>query len=133
MTLVTLWLAAGAKRAAEQARERITVMDSISTASAAIAAMDEIKRVQRSLDWALVLHLYSSLRKNLVAIHHARPDTADLIGTALTEFRLIEDSIERALSKGHARSLNVASFNQIVSTQMDELGRVLATIRKAGA
>ncbi len=132
MTLVTLRLAAGAKKAAEQARARISVLDTISMASAAIALLDEIKRVQRSLEWALVLHLYSSLRKSLVAIQHARPESANPLGTALTQIRVIEDSIERALAKSQPSSLNVADFNRIVSVLIDDLGQVLATMRKAG-
>jgi hypothetical protein len=77
---LTIWAVLKAKKAAEQARdaaqqvkERIASLDTLADVSAAIAILDEIKRLQRLGAWQVVLDRYSILRRHLIRVEQLNP------------------------------------------------------------
>src|SRR5438552_2494956 len=60
--------AESARQAAEMTRDNIRLLETIVDFSAAIAALEEIKRLHRELPSDLLLERYSSLRKLLVTV-----------------------------------------------------------------
>jgi hypothetical protein len=74
------WAALKAKAAAEAAQEvklRIGNLDALAELAAAIAALEEIKRLQRLKNWDVVLDRYAAVRKHLVRVRELSPVSAD--------------------------------------------------------
>jgi hypothetical protein len=98
--------------------------------------MDEIKRLHRARAWELVPDRYSVLRRLLASIQTLNPDLTDeqktILGGAVVQFRTMEHQVETARARGRMADLNLARFNRIVAKQLDELDKVMLSIREAG-
>jgi hypothetical protein len=94
---VTIWFAFRAKSAAEQARDaaqqvkdRISILDTVAALSAAVTTLEELKGLHRIRAWDLVFNRYSSLRKRLVTIEAGlTEEQRTQIGKAISQFRII--------------------------------------------
>ena len=121
-----------AEKAAERARDAIIRTDTIALISAAVTAMDEIKRLHRVPAWQILPDRYSQLRKLLISVRGAnanlQPDYASVLQGAIQQFSTMEDEVERALTSNRAPP-NQARLNRIVSTQGDNLLHVFSSVR----
>jgi hypothetical protein len=134
---VTFYAARMAKRARDAALEvkkRMWRLDAVEVMSAVIATMDEIKGLHRIKAWELALHRDSGLRKNLAIADTAMTDAQrGRIASALSQFRIMEAEVDRAVASGNIERLDVARFNGIMSRLMDELPKIMVAMKQAGA
>jgi len=54
------------------------------------------------------------------------------IGKALSEFRIIERRVERAVAEDRRDDMDVARLNDTISSQIDELGKIVIAVKRAG-
>jgi ribosomal protein S13 len=137
---ITIWGVLRSKSAAQKAkeevlkvRESISNMDTVMEFSAAVTVMDEIKRLHRAAAWAILPDRYSALKRLLISIKANNSDLSDehktALQSAIQNFTDIEKRVERTLSS-EAEVPSVPALNAIVSTQLDRLFEVLASIRQ---
>lgn len=138
--LVTWRNVTTSRKAADQARvavmrvrEDLAKYDVIAELGAAVAIMDEIKRLNRHGAWPILPDRYSALRQRLITIRASNldlsePHLADLNG-AIQQIRNLEQTVESALSKQGQAELDKARFNSVVSKQLDKMTEVLVSIR----
>jgi len=117
-----------------EVRKDIKRVNAVSELSAAISAMDEIKRLHRVDVWILLPDRYSALKKLLISIRSANPDLSNdqktILQNAIQHFTSIEDNIEKAIVTKQNPS-NIAQLNKVVSKQIDNLLRVLVEIQNS--
>ncbi len=91
-----------ARLAAENARESIKLLDTVTEFSSALAVMEEIKRLQRNGAWEILLDRYSALRKSLISIRAFNPDFSieqnKILQRAITHFAIIENKVDHCLN-----------------------------------
>lgn len=128
--------AVAARQAAELTKLQVSRIDTLGEFASAIAIMDEIKRLHRAQAWELVPDRYSMLRRMLTSIQTLNPDLTDeqrtILGGAILQFRTMENQVEKARAANEFEDLNLARFNRIVTQQLDELDKVMLSIRQAG-
>jgi phage shock protein A len=121
-----------AKHAAEKAQSEILRSDTMIELASAMAAMEEIKRLQRQQAWPLLPDRYSALRNALTMIRATRPGLSEdhkaAIHGAIEQFRSIETKIDRAQAAGQTVG-EMPSWNKVVSIQIEKLTEVLAFMR----
>ncbi|HEX5227674.1 MAG TPA: hypothetical protein VFW44_08180 [Bryobacteraceae bacterium] len=141
--IITIWTlirtkkaALAAREAAEATKTQVSRVDTISEFSSAIAMMDEIKRLHRARAWDLVPDRYSILRRLLTSIQTLNPDLSKeqrtTLAGAVLQFRTMEHQVELARAKNQLTELNLARFNRIVTAQLDELDKVMLSMKQAG-
>lgn len=120
-----------AERAANSAREAIRLMDTVVDFSAAIATLEEIKRLHRASNWVLLLDRYSAIRRLLVVTRTNNKQLTskqqEAIQAALANLIVIENTLERALANG--ATPNTARMNAALSVDIDNLVAVLTEIK----
>jgi hypothetical protein len=128
--------AMAAREAAEATKMQLSRVDTMSDFSSAIEIMDEIKRLHRARAWDLVPDRYSILRRLLTSIQALNPDLSKeqktLLAGAAAQFRTMEHQVEQARARNQLTELNLARFNRIVTAQLDELDKVMLSIKQAG-
>jgi hypothetical protein len=122
-----------ARQAAIEAKEGITRYDAIADLSAAMAIMEEIKRLQRHGVWGVLPDRYAGLRRHLVAIKSSHAQMSEsqhqiLQGTIGT-FADLERRIEQASASGTPPP-DPAKLNDVVAGQIDELHLVLLSLQR---
>lgn len=138
VTIAGVWRS---KRASEQAREAaratresIAQYDAIADLSAAMAIMDEIKRLQRHAAWSVLPDRYSELRRRLVSIKASHAQVGDgarqTLQATIETFADLERRVERAVA-AQIPPVNPAKLNDIVSGQIDEVHAVLLALQRA--
>jgi hypothetical protein len=120
-----------AEQAANSARETVRLMDTVVDFTAAVTALDEIKRLHRTSNWVLLLDRYSTIRRLLVI---ARTNNSRLtssqqeaIQSALANLIVLENTLERALANG--ATPNTAKLNASISVNIDNLLAALTEIK----
>jgi ribosomal protein S13 len=92
--------AKSAEEAAKSTRDSIRLFDSVVDFSATIAALEEIKRLQRQDAWSLLPDRYAAIRKLLISFRESTEDLTDdqisQIQEAIVNFRAIESKIDRS-------------------------------------
>lgn len=120
-----------ARDAADRAREDIFRSSAMLELAAALAAMQEIQRLQREGAWRVLLEKYSALRTNLISIRAGRPNLNEqhksTIQGAIAQLRTIEDKVQRALVSDQTPKID--KLNSIVADQLDKLSEVLGALR----
>lgn len=121
-----------AKEASEKTREDIHRSHAIADLSAAVSAMEEVKRLHRSGAWEILPDRYAELRKRLVAIKTENPDLAPgqkaALQGAIQRFAGMETKVEEALAKGE-RPDDFPRLNRVVGQEVDSVQQVLAQIQ----
>lgn len=119
-----------AEAAANEARRMIRTFETVSDFSAAIALMEEIKRLHRAGQMEIVLDRYASLRKVLIGVRRLAPmlddDGDSKIQNAVTTLATIEDLVERTKAQGAAPDF--VRINRLLSRDIDELHAVLVNM-----
>jgi cell fate (sporulation/competence/biofilm development) regulator YlbF (YheA/YmcA/DUF963 family) len=123
--------AEAAKRAARETQERVQKFDTIVDFSAAIAILEEIKRLHREQAWQTLLERYSAMRKLLVQIRHSGIALTDeqntVVQRSLTHLITLEDQVERAIATDV--KLKVSKSNLLISEDVDGLVTVLTQLK----
>jgi hypothetical protein len=134
--LRTKTAAVAAQQAAEDTKAQLSRVNTLGEFSSAIAIMDEIKRLHRAGAWELVPDRYSVLRRLLASVQTLNPDLTieqkTVLGSAIVQFRTMENKVEAARHARRLSDLNLARFNRVVAKQLDELDKVMLSIRQAG-
>ena len=134
--LRTKTAAVAARQAAEGTRAQLSRVNTMAEFASEIAVMDEIKRLHRAGAWELVPDRYSVLRRQLASIQTLNPDLTEeqktILGGAVVQFRTMEHQVETARAANRVTELNLARFNRTVTRQLDELDKVMLSIRQAG-
>lgn len=141
--VITIWTlartktaAVAARDAAEATKSQVSRIDTMSECAAAIAVMDEIKRLDRAEAWEIVPDRYSALRRLLVSVQQLNPDLTPeqrtILGGTIVQFRTMENRIEFARAANRNDELDFARLNKIVTRQLDDVQKVMLSIRQAG-
>ena len=137
VTIIGVFKSQGAAERAEQAaketRESIRLLDSVVDFSSAISTLEEIKRMHRQGNWALLPDRYATIRKLLIALRNSGEALTDaqgaVIQSALVNLRSIEAQVERSLR--NADTLKPARFNALISDDVDNLVAVLTQLKSS--
>lgn len=140
---ITIWNVLASKRAAERAeqaaldaRRAMGFFDAVTELSAAIAALEEIRRVHREGAWHSLPDRYGALKKSLQGVRSAVPDLSPYqksrLQQAVRDLAALERAVETLLEEGEAR-LPVARWNAVASSHITELQDMLLELkRRAG-
>jgi hypothetical protein len=132
--IATLWNVRRSRRAAEraeasanEARLLVRTYQSVADFSAAIAIMEEIKRLHRTGQADMLLDRYAALRKVLVGVRRLSlmiDDEKDqLIQSAIATLTSIEGVVERSRAEG--TTPNFVRLNRLLSKEIDGLHSIL--------
>jgi signal transduction histidine kinase len=134
--IVTVWnvrrsrsAAERAESAANEARRAMRAYQTLSDFSAAIAIMEEIRRLHRVEQPNLyqLLDRYGALRKALIGVRKLSPTLTGNMQTqlqsAITTLATIEHVVERARAEGN--SPDFVDLNRLLSGDIDRLYEVL--------
>jgi hypothetical protein len=112
--LVTIYNVVRSRKAAEVAKEAaqnaigsIRTFEAVVDLSSIIGMLEEIKRSQRSHQWALLPDRYASLRKTLISLrqsHDLAERHSTVIQSTIVNLRDIEDAVEKALPGAPTKS-----------------------------
>jgi hypothetical protein len=139
--IVTIWnvrrsrsAAERAEAAANEARRVMRGYQTVSDFSAAIAVMEEIKRLHRVGQIEPLLDRYAILRKALVGVRKLAPSLTQAmdreIQAAITTLATMEDVLERASSEGS--SPDFPELNRLLSRDIDRLQVILIEMTALG-
>jgi hypothetical protein len=136
--LVTVWnvrrsksAAERAERAANDARRLIRDYETLSDFSAAIAIMEEIKRLHRIGQIEPLLDRYAALRKVLIEVRKMSPSVNqtmdETIQSAITTLSAMETQVERSRAAGAIPDF--VRLNRALSRDIDELHAVFVEMK----
>jgi hypothetical protein len=139
--IATLWnvwrsrsAADRAAAAAEQTRRLIGRFQIVADLSAAVAIMEELRRLHRAGNLDILPDRYAALRKILINVRGTTSSLSDrhqaALQTALTTLRSIESQIERCRTKG--LSPDFVKINQLISRDVDDLHPILIELQREG-
>ena len=122
-----------AEVAASSAKKAIVQIDTIAGISAAITAMEEVKRLHRITAWSVLPDRYADVRKALISVRSSNEQLTQeclaAIQDAIQHFAEIENEVEKAIASGR-KEPGQAKLNEIVSLQIDKLIAVKESLRK---
>lgn len=121
-----------AEAAVKKVREDLRIYQTVDGFSSALVTMDEIKRLHRLKEWALLPDRYNGLRKTLISIRCANPILSDddqkEIQAAIAQFSALEKLIDKHLSSNEGSSVDIPLINSRVSTQIDRIQELLVKL-----
>jgi hypothetical protein len=119
-----------AEAAANEARRMMRAYQTVSDLSAAIAIMEEIKRLHRLGQIDPLLDRYGALRRALIRVRKMAPALSESMQTqiqsAIMTLSTIEGIVERARAEGS--SPDIVELNRWLSMEIDSLYSVLIGI-----
>ena len=120
-----------AEVAAQATRDSIQLLNTVGDFSSAISALEEIKRLHRTAEWALLPDRYAALRKILVVLRNTNMvlsgEQQASLQNALTNLYAVETAVERALEGRVA--IKAAKFNVVLSRDIDALLAALVELQ----
>lgn len=120
-----------AENAANEARRMIRDYETLSDFSAAIAIMEEIKRLHRFGQADPLLDRYAALRKVLTEVRKMSPSVNsnmdEIIQSAVTTLAAMEDQVERARALGTMPDF--VRLNRALSREIDQLHAVFVEMK----
>ena len=130
--VITIRAANAAREAAHAALDRVQKFESIVDLSAVITILEELKRVHRQENWAILPDRYAATRKQLIALREAASDSKEslnkILQKAIVNLKIAENIVEKHLHNKTKRP-NVAEFNSIISDDIDDLITMLSTLK----
>jgi hypothetical protein len=137
--VVSIWVTLKSKRAAEQAAEaalqakdKILKQGALFNFSSALAAMDEIVKLNREKSWQACLDRHSQLGRILVelntGIESLSQEQQVKIQGCLQQLKTIENQIECHVSSGKPEP-DVARLNRVVKNQITILHGIAVTLK----
>lgn len=137
LTVLTALRAKSAALRAEEevikAREALLRYDAIGEVSAALAAIDEIKRHHRESAWRVLPDLYAKQRSRLIRLRASAGSTLTAriqieLQNSITNLRAMERSLDLKLA-GNATPPEAAAWNAQLSDDSDWLNEALQELR----
>jgi hypothetical protein len=139
--VVTIWNVRRSKSAAEraeaaanEARRLVRGYETVSEFSAAIAIMEEVKRLHRTGQIDMLLERYAALRKVLIGVRKLSPSIDDSmamkIQNAIATLATMENLVEK--SRSEILPPNFVRLNRLLSRDIDDLHSVLVDMQVAG-
>ncbi|MFH1158245.1 MAG: hypothetical protein V1721_05105 [Pseudomonadota bacterium] len=125
--------AEAAKEAAKEAKEKILFLDVMAESAAALAKIDEIKRLQNDEEWRYLPEKYTELIKKLVVVRkYMEPSLTDVqkkvLVLANAQFTTNQDLVERKIAK-KSSLIDVPGLNLVLSEQGTFLHEVFTEIK----
>lgn len=121
-----------ASESVARVREDLKRMETVSDFSAALASMEDIKRLHRDNAWQLLPERYSNLRKLLISIRQDRHNLSDddkaKIQSAITKLSTMENNVDKHLHVDEYK-IDIPKINSIITRQIDQLNVVLVRLR----
>jgi hypothetical protein len=100
-----------------------------------LAIIEEIKRLHRVRAWEISLDRYSVVRRLLGSVQESSPSVSEeqrtVLAGAIEQFRVMEQTVERARSRNTQDDLDLARLNKMASKVLDQLNGVMISIREA--
>jgi|GEM_PF-586240 hypothetical protein len=135
---VTIWNVSRSKRAARRAEEAVlevkrglNLFNTAVDIAAAMAIMEEIRRLHREGAWPVLPDRYSTLKRHLTTIRKTEISLDDAhrraILLAIQNLTGMEQEAERAIARDSP--MNVPKLNRLVSKDIDRLHEVLIDVR----
>jgi hypothetical protein len=136
---ITIWAALRSKTAAEaaaaaalQAKSKILKQGTLFNFSTALAAMDDIVRLNREKEWEACLDRHSQLDRILVelntGIENLSLDQQAKIQGCLQQLKTIENQIEGHFSSGKPEP-DISRLNRVVKNQITILHGIAVTLK----
>jgi hypothetical protein len=121
-----------AEAASVETREALRLFDTVQELASAVAALEEVKRLQRERAWPTLPERYSALRKSLITIRHSHvaltANQQTRVQAAITFLAEMEKRVERSLD--HQQPIEkISRFNELASRHVTELHELLLEIR----
>ncbi len=135
---LTFWRIGKLERASEQARsaaqrlqDQIVKLMAVQELGGAISTIDDLRRSTCLTPVPVLPDRYASLKQDLIAIRGRIPDLTDQqrskIQGAIQQLTNVQEHVYDAMANGKAPALHRVS--EIISRQVDELGRILADLK----
>ena len=122
-----------AKTAAEQATQKINLLETVHDLSTLLSILEAIKTDVRRRNFEPLPEKLSSIRKSLIGIRAKYTNLSEgdqsTIQSAITQFRSLERKIDIELEQNS--EIKIGAINHLFSVHIDELYEVLSTIRSA--
>jgi len=122
-----------AEIAANMALERVRYVDTVQNLSKAISIIEEIQRLNRAKEWKILLDRHLVFRGILTEIRGIATELGDdhraFIQDGITQSNSMSNRIEIALDED-TEPTSVPRMNRILSKQVENLGIILAEMRK---
>ncbi|MCO7506310.1 MULTISPECIES: hypothetical protein [Pseudomonas] len=119
------------KAVVQDIRNDMRRTETVSDFSAAVAIMEEIKRLHRLQSLELLPDRYSQITKFLIGVRSANPllteDEHKVIQSAITQFSALERLIDGCLAK--TTQLDTAKVNGLVSKQLEAVHGLLVSMK----
>ena len=136
ITIVGVWrskaAAAQAREAAENAIEVVTKFDILSELTSTLAAIEEVRRLQREHAWRILPDRYADIRRRLTVVTNSDMTIVNEHREAIQSSAKVIDRFQRkvelALANG-GEPPNPAKLNIALSIEFDKLHSVLLQIR----
>jgi hypothetical protein len=110
-------------------------MNTVADFASILATIEEIKRLHRVRAWEISLDRYSFVRRLMVSVQESSPTVTEeqraVLAGAIEQFRTMEQAVERVRSRNTHEHLDLARLNKIASRVLDDLNRVMISIRQA--
>ncbi|HWC61010.1 MAG TPA: hypothetical protein VHC44_15050 [Verrucomicrobiae bacterium] len=128
----SMFLANRAKKAAEQARDKVLKIGSVVNISFVLAAMDEMIRLHLKGEWEVSLNRAAELRRLLIEIKDGHSDLSDqqkaILQGVIEQFRTIESVLEKFLVKGKPEP-KVHAINGVIRKQIENVQGIAITLK----
>ena len=135
----TIWIALRAKTAAEQAslaaqqaKAKILRQGTLFNFSSALAAMEELVRLNRSKEWESMLDRHSEIGTVLVELKDGSEGLSEeqhiTIQGCVQQLKIIENQIENHFSSGKPEP-DIARMNRIIKNQITKLHGIATTLK----
>ena len=136
ITIITIFKVKSAseqgKIAAEQARDQIKHVDTISELSSIISFLSEVKWLQRHDGWEVLPEKYSRIRCSLIVIKTGNKAISEIQSQSIQGTIQILAQIEKKIEESMAADSipnNIARLNTTISKQIDKLQQILSEIK----
>ena len=113
--------AEAAKKAAEEAKKQVFLLDVVAESMEALAKVGEIKRLQNDKEWRYLPEKYTELIKKLVVVRkYMESSLTDaqktVLRSAFSDFKTLQKKIEKKIEKEDF-PITVSDINSILSKQ----------------
>ena len=121
-----------AEMASVETRQALRLFDTVQELASAVAALEEVRRLQRGRVWATLPERYSALRKSLITIRRSHAELTDdqqtKLQQAITFLADMEKKVEKSIDDEQPIE-KVARYNELTSGHITELHELLLNIR----
>lgn len=122
-----------ARRAVEQFRKELMMVDLVSELTKAISGLQDVKRLLRNNAFGPIPDRLADIRHTLIGVRASRADYSKeqelIFQDAVSEFRSLETKFEKCLFENNTPR-NISRITNIISEKIDNLQSILIVIKK---